>query len=134
MAKKVVHILSFVLTVKEPTMENLTLIWWKDDSNETQKLEIISRIRNEFQRAALQLGQTMNDVDGYLRMSNNDTMECCNRIFTRWINNDGYAPTYPKTWEGVCRLLYALGMCGVEDELIKALASHEIEVRKQCRQ
>jgi hypothetical protein len=114
-------------------MENLTLITWTDDNNRAHRLEIVSRICSEYHNTAIQLGQSINDVDNYMSKSNRDIQECCIRIFTRWMDNDGHLPTYPNSWVGICRLLYAIRMCNVEDELIKALASYGINISRQCR-
>lgn len=115
----------FTLVVLKPSMQNLTLIKWRDNQKKEKMTRIIRRISDKHRDIGLLLGQSMQDIENDLHKSNNNTIECCQSIFSRWIENDG-CQSYPHSWEGLCELLYNIEKCGVEDELMEALGSHGI--------
>lgn len=112
-------------------MQNLTLIMWTDVKNKPQRLDIVPQVSDKYRDIALLLGLNIQELDNYMHMSNNDRIDCCCRIFSKWIENNGHPPMYPKSWDGLCQLLYSIKKCSVVVELKKILAIHGISVN-QC--
>lgn len=84
------------------------------------KLEIMKRISTKYATIGILIGLDLAEVH---TEQNNDSYQCCVRVFSKWIENNGSPPKYPKTWTGLCQLLYAINELAVEEELKEALSS-----------
>ena len=76
------------------------------------------------------LGQEMGDLDNYQQRVDSSMVDCCRRVFNRWINNNGYPPEYPLSWAGLEKLLNNVQHGGAADSLKKALSSKGIAITK----
>ena len=101
-------------------MENLTSFVWTDSCKMRHKLEITKRVSAKYATIGILIGLDLAEVHS---KQNNDSYTCCVRVFSKWIANNGCPPKYPKTWTGVCQLLYAINELSVEEELKEALES-----------
>lgn len=92
------------------------------------KLEIVRRVCTKYTTIGILLGMDRAQIHSYMEDSERNSYQCCSRIFTKWIENNGHPPKYLKTWTGLCQLLYSINETIVEHELTEALSRFGISV------
>ena len=107
----------------------LTLLNWTDANGQKQRLEIVQTVNAKWRTIGLLLGQSVGDLDVYERHGG-PVDDCCSRIFDRWINNNGYPPEYPLSWESLKNLLRDVQHSSAADTLKRALSSKGIVITK----
>ena len=112
--------------VQCPTVSNLTLLTWTDQSGQRKKLQIIEEMSNEWKRVGRLLGLSMSTISHFEDLHPNGNVRCCELVFNKWINNNGYPPNYYYNWDGVCELLADMGHHQSAEDLSDALESHQI--------
>ena len=112
--------------MKEPTLENLTLMVWSDCEKNKHHLKILNKISDQYHIIGIQLGLDQAEINNFYKKAHEDNVECCIQIFSKWIENDGCRSKFPKTWRGLRALLDVIEKQSVETELLKALATYGI--------
>ena len=93
---------------------------WKDEEGRDWRLEIIKIVGAKWRDIGALLGLSVGELDGYWSMSH-ENADCCNRVFSRWINNNGHPPNYSLSWLGLEKLLRDILHAGAADDLRSAL-------------
>lgn len=96
---------SLLHTVSHPSLSTLTLMKWRDCEGRTRNFKLLDLISSEWHTIGILLGVSLSQLANYKQMTN-DNITRCHYIFTYWIENDGYLPDYPATWDGLSHLLY----------------------------
>ncbi len=119
------HCIVHSYIVNAPTLGNLTLISWTSSEGKRLKIQTLRRICDKYHTVGLLLGLSLAEIDNYMKMSWNDSVKCCSRIFFKWIENNGHC-NYPRSWQGLCHLLDDIEKKRVKEDLKKALAEHGV--------
>ena len=88
-------------------------------------LDVISAVSSKWHRLGLRLGQTEAELSSYTTKSMLDEHTCCVKVFSHWIDNGGRPPHYPLSWDGVYKVLVAIGHRGTADDMRKNLCVTE---------
>ena len=72
------------------------------------ELGVLSKVSSEWRHLGLLFGQSTSDLDNFKSKAMLDNKECCERVFDKWINDDG-SPRYPLSWEGLSEALHNIG-------------------------
>ena len=106
-----------VFDSEQPTIQNLTLIKWKDIHKE--KLSVKQSICNDWKEIGILLHIPMEILRRWETKYMRDSLDCINEVLSYWLEN----PTidYPISWEGLYELLEDAGHSEVVQKLKKAV-------------
>ncbi len=78
----------------------------------------------------LRLGQPSAELDGYkvLTLTESSKYPCCQRVFSRWMENADDEGDYPVTWNGVYQLLRDMERAGLATKLEEALSFRGVTI------
>ena len=71
------------------------------------------------------LGLDTGKMDNFTKQALFDNVQCCERVFDHWINNDGFPPNYPLSWMTVYDVLCAIDRRKIADEMKEKLINKE---------
>ena len=80
----------------------------KPSMTKLAELGVISKVNSEWRQLGLLFGQSTSDLDNFKSKAMLDNKECCERVFDKWINDDG-SLHYPLSWEGLFKVLRKIG-------------------------
>ena len=107
--------------MKCPTLSNLTLIKWEDDQGVVQRFRLMEQICDKWSDIGILVGLEMAQLDRFKQMSLNDTMKCCRRVFSYWLEDEGTSGS-SKTWHDVYSLLEDINCAAVASDLKRAVS------------
>ena len=83
-------------------MKNLILL----GSDPDKQLRLIEIVSPDWETAGHLLGMSIGRI-GIIREDNRgrSVENCCRQVMSHWLYDDNAAYSYPKSWEGMCRLL-----------------------------
>ena len=81
---------------------------------------VLSKMSPEWRQLGLLLGQSTSDLDNFKSKAMLDNDECCERVFDKWINDDG-SPHYPLSWEGLFKALRNIGYGRTAIDIVEKL-------------
>ena len=88
-------------------------------------LDVISAVSSKWYMLGLRLGQTEAVLNAYSTRSMLNEYTCCVKVFSCWIDNGGRPPHYPLNWNGVYKVLVAIGHGGTAMDMMKKLCATE---------
>ena len=91
--------------------------------NDPILLDVIKAVTSVWYELGLQLGQSPAALKGYRTASMLDEYACCVKVFSHWIDNGGRPPHYPLSWDGVYKVLVAIGHRGTAEDMMKKLCA-----------
>lgn len=94
----------------------------KPNLSDLTHLDIIKACSPVWRQLGARLGITTGEMDNYTKQAMLDNIQCCERVFDHWINNDGYPPNYPLNWMSVYNVLCAVGHRKIADEMKEKLS------------
>jgi hypothetical protein len=89
----------------------------KPSINNPILLDVITKVCSNWEKIGLYLGQDVNRLDCHRNKALMDDFKCCIRVFSTWINNDGYSPKYPLNWKSIHKILTAIGYGAIADNM-----------------
>ena len=69
----------------------------KPSMDKLAELGVLSKVSSEWRNLGLLFGQSTSDLDNFRSKAMLDNKECCERVFDKWINDDG-SLHYPLSW------------------------------------
>ena len=103
------------------SIEFLMLYEWNDESGAKHQLTIIEKVSSEWRPLATLVGLA-SQIDNIHSKSFMDNKECCRRVFTDWIDNQG-TPDYPVTPSGLYKLLVNIRHKAIADNMKRAVST-----------
>lgn len=109
------HINYVIMTfhADKPTLEDL------------QYYGVMKNVQGKWEELAIALGQKDN-IPNFQSQTLNDTNKCCIKVFDAWINNDGYPPRYPLSWQGFYDVMKFIGHLKVANDMLDGMGISEI--------
>ena len=108
------------------------LIKWEDNNGVIKELRIYSNIAYNWKKIATLLGFELGEIESV--HADYHTSYCCiTAVLRRWFENAKNLPNaskYPKSWQGLMKLLNDAQFGEVANDLIKALSSPWNSVRR----
>ena len=80
----------------------------KPSMDKLAELGVLSQVSSKWWHLGLLFGQSTSDLDNFKSKAMLDNKECCERVFDKWINDDG-SLHYPLSWEGLFKVLCKIG-------------------------
>ena len=103
----------------------MELIKWKDEKGVKRELRIYSKIAHKWRQIATVLGLERGEIES-VDADNRTRYRCITVVMGRWLENADDLPIadrYPKSWQGLIRLLEDAELCDVSKELKRAINS-----------
>ena len=103
----------------------LDLIKWRDENGVTRELKIYSKIAHRWNQIATRLGFEHGEIESIGRNSFDDR-DRVTAVLKRWFDDARNLPnasSYPKSWQGLLKLLKDAELSEVAGELHTALKS-----------
>lgn len=114
------EVLPSVFPVSYPQLHLLILLTWRDHKGKEHKVEILKALKRKWQKLGQLLGLSPRDLETF-KKEENKKIGRCRRIFSHWIDSNGYPPNYPLTWQGLEKLLRDLKQKRTANNLNNAL-------------
>ena len=117
-----------------PNIEHhlVDLIKWRDENGVTRELKIYSKIAHRWNQIATRLGFELGEIDSIRRNYPFDDRDRVTAVLGRWLDDARNLPnasSYPKSWQGLLKLLQDAELSEVAGELHTALNSTHNNVR-----
>ena len=115
---------------------HLALMEWKDENGATRKLKIYSNIAHKWDEIATLLGFELGEIGSIRRNCTIDDHGRVTDVLRRWFDdaiNLPNASKYPKSWEGLVKLLNDAELGEVAKQLHTALSSTHSSVRRNLQ-
>ena len=80
----------------------------KPSMTKLAELGVLSKVSSEWRHLGLLFGQSTSDLDNFKSKAMLDNKECCERVFDKWINDDG-SLHYPLSWKELFKVLRKIG-------------------------
>jgi hypothetical protein len=107
---------------------HVDLIKWKDENGVKRELRIYSKIAHKWEDIATRLGLG-GEISAIKQDSQYQTSLCIKTVFKKWFENATRLPNakyYPKSWQGLIKLLNDVELGEVAKELERALSSQTV--------
>lgn len=89
--------------------------------------DIIQRVSVKWRQIGIRTGQA-DFLDGYEKKAMLDNNVCCEKVFGRWISNNGHPPRYPHTWQGLYDILCDVDHRGAAMKMANEKAREGIKI------
>ena len=117
----------------EVTHSLLDQIKWKDAvSGEIKKVSIYNSSAGTWEKVATRLGLSESEITTINRGNRGNPEECVTAVFRQWLQNASgmkHAKKFPKSWEGLIRLLNESDLIELAKTVRKAILSPQNEAK-----
>ena len=104
------------------TMKHLTFL------EADPPLRLIETLSSKWVKAADLLGMSRGRIEIILEDNRGRSIEyCCHAVMNHWLYDDPHKYPYPRSWEGMCKLLRDMNLNGVANRLQEVISKLNIK-------
>lgn len=110
----------------------MDLIKWEDENGAPQEIRVFSKVAHKWSLMASTLGFSPGEIDSIRRSHPNSDYDCVTTMLGQWFDDAvslPYAQIYPKSWQGLIKLMEDSQVGEVAKELNTVLCSRRNSVK-----